>query len=376
MQTTRSSVQLSNQNTHAGGATLAVGTLTVAASSTSSGGTLISGPLGTGTFTIGSADTPANYAPTVAAATVGGYTLDNSVSIKSNVNVQGALTFNGAVQLNAEARVINVANLSKLTMNGTISGVSGSALIKEGAGTLVLGSTNGYIGPTVAGEGTLTLAATQRLLGSLAVAGGATVNMTSGGNKVLVTPSISIDTVNGGRLDLADNSMIVDYTGSSPIAAIKALVLSARNGGAWNGPGITSSSLPGAFVHSRGIGFAEASGLINATSFAGEPLDGTDILLRYTLAGDANLDGTVDLNDLYLLSKNWKQSGKYWYQGDFNYDGTVNAADLGALSLNWQQSLPSFAAVLAPEPGSAAMLLVAGSLLMRRRARKMKRFGS
>jgi autotransporter-associated beta strand protein len=369
MQTTRSSVQLSNQNTHAGGTTLAAGTLTLAANSTSSAGTLVSGPLGTGTFTIGSADTPANYAPTVVAATAGGYTVANSVSIKSNLNVQGALTFNGAAELNAGPRVINVGSLSKLTMNGTISGVSGSALVKEGPGTLVLGATNSYIGPTVAGEGTLTLAATQRLLGALAVAGGATVNMTSGGNKVLVTPSISIDTVNGGRLDLTDNSMIVDYTGSSPIAAIKSLILSARNGGAWNGPGITSSSLPGAFVHSRGLGLAEASGLINATSFAGETLDGTDVLVRYTLAGDANLDGTVDINDLYLLASNWKQSGKYWYQGDFNYDGTVNATDLGALSLNWQQSLPSFTAIVVPEPADIAGIIFLGATLRRRRRR-------
>ena len=42
----------------------------------------------------------------------------------------------------------------------------------------------------------------------------------------------------GGKLDLADNKLIV--TGQS-IASVEALIASGRNGGAWNGSGIVTS---------------------------------------------------------------------------------------------------------------------------------------
>lgn len=100
------------------------------------------------------------------------------------------------------------------------------------------------------------------------------------------------------------------------------------------------------------------------------------------LAGDANLDGKVDIGDLGLLAGNWQQmSGRKWFDGDFNNDGKVDIGDLGLLAGNWQKgttgnaalmdlnsALTEFAAfdgVVVPEPTGAAL----AGLAMRRRRR-------
>lgn len=59
---------------------------------------------------------------------------------------------------------------------------------------------------------------------------------------------------------------------------------------------------------------------------------------RRLIPGDANLDGTVDVLDLGIVSTNWQLTGMTWAQGDFNGDGVVDVLDLGIVSTYWQQS--------------------------------------
>jgi extracellular elastinolytic metalloproteinase len=85
----------------------------------------------------------------------------------------------------------------------------------------------------------------------------------------------------------------------------------------------------------------------DVTDSSGNPLDGDDdgyaggdhTFDFFVLAGDANRDRTVDINDLAILAMNWRKSGMLFSQGDFNHDGLVDAKDLGVLSRNWQKSL-------------------------------------
>jgi hypothetical protein len=119
--------------------------------------------------------------------------------------------------------------------------------------------------------------------------------------------------------------------------------------------------------------------------FGGATVDGSAVLVRYTLSGDATLDGTVDFNDLVKLAQNYNTtvpaSGSAWYRGDFNYDGTVDFNDLVKLAQNYNSALPgepiagapaafeadlarAFAAV--PEPGFLGFIGL-GLLLTRRR---------
>jgi hypothetical protein len=53
------------------------------------------------------------------------------------------------------------------------------------------------------------------------------------------------------------------------------------------------------------------------------------------LAGDANLDNSVDVGDLGILAANYGGVGKHWSQGDFNNDGAVDVGDLGILAAHY-----------------------------------------
>ncbi len=75
------------------------------------------------------------------------------------------------------------------------------------------------------------------------------------------------------------------------------------------------------------------------------------------VAGDANLDGSVDSQDLNALGLNWNQATTTWSGGDFDADGLVDAADLNLLALNWQHTLAQATPV--PEPAGFASLLLA-----------------
>jgi hypothetical protein len=128
----------------------------------------------------------------------------------------------------------------------------------------------------------------------------------------------------GGEFDLNNGAMIVDYTGSSPAAALAGLLASGFDNGAWNGPGIASSAAANDGAAMHGLGYAEASDL-GVNSFMGQSIDGTAVLIRYTNYGDNNLDGVVDIgNDFGLFLDGIAASGSSWVQGDYTYDGRVD----------------------------------------------------
>src|SRR5262249_54355834 len=127
------------------------------------------------------------------------------------------------------------------------------------------------------------------------------VVMKPGGATFLTTQAISIDNANGGFLDMADDDAVIDYTGATPIAAIKKLISVGWAGSAWTGLGITSTSAAGVassggIIHKTALGYADAS-FLGIGTFAGQSVDNTSVLIRYTLSGDSNLDGTVNMLD-------------------------------------------------------------------------------
>lgn len=94
----------------------------------------------------------------------------------------------------------------------------------------------------------------------------------------------------------------------------------------------------------------------------------------FTLFGDLNFDGTVNISDLALLSSYFGTTSTVSYdRGDANGDGRVNISDLALLAAFFGSSVPVPGAAAGgatgsiPEPVSAAVLLGALTLVRRRR---------
>jgi hypothetical protein len=72
-----------------------------------------------------------------------------------------------------------------------------------------------------------------------------------------------------------------------------------------------------------------------AGSFAGHSVDATAVIVKFTYAGDANLDGKINVDDYGRIDLNVNVPGVAgWFNGDFNGDGKVNVDDYGIIDLN------------------------------------------
>src|SRR5262249_11456071 len=134
--------------------------------------------------------------------------------------------------------------------------------------------------------------------------------------------------------------------------------------------GITSTNAAADVAYKTAIGYGEAAAL-GVGRFGGELVDSTSVLLRYTLAGDANLDGNVDTIDFNNLAGNFGSTGKVWTQGDFNYDGIIDTVDFNLLASNFGSVLSS-ANALVPEPAVFAPLAVPIAGLIHRRRQTVR----
>lgn len=127
----------------------------------------------------------------------------------------------------------------------------------------------------------------------------------------------------------------------------------------------------------KGYTFAEAAWAATpqvsyVNTVIGDPL----MVWRKWIAGDANLDGKVDLKDFVVLKANWLKPGTF-DTGDFNGDSVVNATDLSILKAQmYRQSGPLFGSNITagdvdfssvPEP--AFCLLATFTILLRPRRR-------
>jgi hypothetical protein len=236
------------------------------------------------------------------------------------------------------------APTAPLTFNGGASSTSDSVTLNSGTWTLdadaIAGTNKLEIG--VNSGAAVVFNATQHLSNLVLAGGDAIVTpSSSGGAKVIVTKNLSI--VSGAsRLDLADNDLIVDYSGAtSPMSSLYPRLVAARRiDGDWLGDGIGSSSVTEPGV--TGLAIAEARDAFSLAPtdtavFAGETVDATAVLIKYTYVGDVNLDGQIDAAD-YGIIDNFVQfpgANGYW-NGDVNYDNVIDAADYGYIDNNIQ----------------------------------------
>jgi autotransporter-associated beta strand protein len=271
---------------------------------------------------------------------VAGATHLGSLPSSTNVTIASGATLdlNGATQQIGSLAGVAGSNLSlgagRLTVNspastqfaGLISGTG--SLVKQGAGTLTLTGTNSYTGGTTVQAGTLVIGNSAR------------------------TPVLA-----SNGTDLRGGTLVFDYTGgTTPAAQVLAL-------------------LDAGFDQATKF---SAGALRNTLLPAGQLLGWTDdtlskrVTVRTTLAGDANLDLTVNFDDLLVLAANYNGSAT-WGGGDFNYDGAVNFDDLLALAANYNATIPAGGAwalaAAVPEPTAIGALMICSAVTLRRTTR-------
>ncbi|MGA2443467.1 MAG: dockerin type I domain-containing protein, partial [Tepidisphaeraceae bacterium] len=219
----------------------------------------------------------------------------STVNIGGNSSNSGSLTVDSAATLNIVAQATlsttgAFANNGRIVVNSTNDGVHGATLTST---------------TPIIGTGTLSLLP----LGSIVFTKNAGGSIQDG---VTITGS--------GRIDLSNNHLLINYAPNpDPAAMIRSYLAEGYNGGAWNGPGINSSAAAANSAYA--LGYADGK---DGKVFG---LSSGQIEVKYTLLGDANLDGLVNAADFTILAANFNQPVTGWDQGDFNYDGLVNAAD-------------------------------------------------
>lgn len=242
------------------------------------------------------------------------------------------LTFAGQFMSNSAAS-INLAAAAPLTFAG---GANNSTITLAGTGTLQLAW---YRGRGLDARNTTR------------------INFLPGQNAV----SSRLDALviaSSARVDIADHDLVIDAGGGTATggeAGVRALLADGR----------LISSLAGS---SLAVGYARAGDVLGvdpsgpAGLFAGQGVRATDVLLRLTLAGDADLDRDVDVDDFGRLASNFNSAG-FWSAGDFDHNGTTNIDDFGRLAANFNRVFPAEGVSPRggiPEPAAGA---IAGAIL-------------
>jgi hypothetical protein len=250
-----------------------------------------------------------------------------------------ALTFNGNGgndALTIDASVGNPIPASGISFDGGV-GIDSVAIVGSvGAddfvfnpGAVVMGATlahNSVERRTLDGNGGRD---------SLAVNGGIVTLASS-----LNASALSI--AGNATLDVASFSFSLDYDNApSPIAMLTSLIARGRNGGAWTGSGIVTSSASGGLAT---LGLAEASDVFHLSGYQtalwnGQTLDATSVMVKFTYSGDADLNGRLDGDDYFVIDSHAgvtppAGSSWSWFQGDFDYTTRINGDDYFLLDSN------------------------------------------
>ncbi|CAN5504343.1 hypothetical protein BH09PLA1_BH09PLA1_11410 [soil metagenome] len=268
------------------------------------------------------------------------YTIAGAHSINVPVTVNDNMVIDTSAGFGADAnpnlpgggRFSEVAPTS-IGFGGTMTLASGVTLKTRGAGTASFATINGAgAGLTVNGgrtnlNGNVTV-------GTLTVASSAQARMSANGSRVIKTDTLNIGSVQLGAatatgvLDLNDNDMIVT---SSSYSAITGLISYARHGGAWDRGGITSTAAAASTPKNKTLGTVTGAQYHTAQG-AGALFDGlavanSDILLKFTCYGDADLNGVLNFYDYSRIGGGFNSGGSTWFQGDFDYNNQVNFDD-------------------------------------------------
>ncbi len=269
-------------------------------------------------------------------------TIDKPAATTNRVSgTSGGVAFENVTLSLVDELVLDLATNDAGAGNDTVVSLDGSATtigllsINAGTGTNLArfdgGTTNlntnlGIGGVKLevraAGNAIVNFHASQFLAALTAVKKGR-INLAAHGDRVIDTQSLVIS--DAGIVDLFNNNMIVRNGDRDTIGG---WIRSARNNGAWDGNGLTSSTAASTkYTGLAAILNDQGDGTKVLDLFAGQTVNNTDMLIKYTWDGDANLDERIDADDYFLIDSGYIMQSKGYRNGDFNYDGTIDADD-------------------------------------------------
>jgi hypothetical protein len=147
-------------------------------------------------------------------------------------------------------------------------------------------------------------------------------------------------------IDVGDGAVTFDYPvpDLNRTEATRARIISGRGGvgignATWTGPGINSSAAA-SDPDRLAVGYADNGTLPLGPyqKFQGADVDDTTVLVRYTPAGDANLDGVVNDDDVTVVNAYYAPNvpNANWAFGDFDYNGFVDDDDVTLLGASYE----------------------------------------
>jgi probable HAF family extracellular repeat protein len=368
-----------------------------------------------GTLTIDDTNDVAGASPSITVS-AGSHTINAPIVLATN---------NGSMGV-----TINTWVGTTLTLGGSVTALNGGSatLTTTGGGNLVINPGSSIYVPVIA-DGPITFAAntsgnagfTVHTVSSITLGATTIVALapapTQATRQLLVTTPIFQQVtvpdadLNGshiawaGQIDLANNDMDVP---NGNLSTLTAQVAEGYNtgymGGTWSGTNLFNGYVMGATIIYNGIvssaaandtTFLTALGVIQNTTasgsrlystFDGQPVAASDVLIKYTYYGDADLNGKVDGSDYSRIDNGYLNKLTGWGNGDFNYDGVIDGSDYTLIDnayntqgASLQASVADTTAEIAPtagsgtssvpEPAVLGMLGPAAGMILRRRSR-------
>jgi fibronectin-binding autotransporter adhesin len=327
---------------------------------------------------------------------------DGGFDVSAAGPLGATLTIDGGKQLNV-TKTTNIAAGASIAVLGSSAFLTGSltgagALSSDGSfmfvgndntSTTFTGSIAGFGGLSKIGTGKLTLKNTR--IDALGIHGGSIAIIPSGGAAASTSTCNNLTIGPGGKLDIGDNKLVaktmapISTWNGTAYAGVAGLIQSGYNGGNFLGSGIVTTqpdATGGNPLTSIGYATATQTGHAGGT-FGGQPVSTGDLLVMYTYAGDANLDGKINIDDYGNIDSNVSKSGTVfgWFAGDFNYDGKINIDDYGIIDSNINRQAGVFPTAggmsvvdgvdgVAAVPEPSLVGLAALGLLARRRRRR------
>jgi hypothetical protein len=218
---------------------------------------------------------------------------------------------------------------ANVTNESVLAGTGPDALSVSGGVTL------GYTAPT---GGTYPTAQ----LSSIAI-GSACKVIFSSPNSTRALLELNTAATWAGQLNLQSNDMLI-HGGTAAYNTVNGLVITGYSNGTWTGTGIISSTAATSTTHLTALGTVLNTAGI---AFDGVSALGTDVLVKYTYYGDANLGGSVVSSDYTRIDNGYLNHLAGWGNGDFNYDGVINGSDYTLIDNAFNTQGASLAAVIA-----------------------------